>query len=91
MAGPRGGRQRHYKKKSGGDKEEGIELEGLISEILPNALFRVKLIENNQEVLAYVAGKMRKGYMRIQIGDKVKVEFSPYDLTRCRINYKYPN
>jgi translation initiation factor IF-1 len=64
-----------------------IELEGEIVEALPNALFRVKL-ETGQIILAHVSGKMRKYFIRILRGDKVKVELSPYDLTRGRITYR---
>ncbi|MBU1027298.1 MAG: translation initiation factor IF-1 [Candidatus Margulisbacteria bacterium] len=64
-----------------------IELEGEVTEALPNALFRVKL-ETGQLVLAHVSGKIRKHWIRILPGDKVKVELSPYDLTRGRITYR---
>jgi len=69
-------------------KEELIEVEGEIVEALPNAMFRVKL-ENGHIVLAHVAGKMRMHFIRILPGDKVKLELSPYDLTRGRITYRY--
>ncbi|MFN3730427.1 MAG: translation initiation factor IF-1 [Fimbriimonadaceae bacterium] len=79
-----------YKKKSEQDtKEQGIELEGTIVEVLPNARFRVKVDENDHEVLAHVSGKMRMHYIRILQGDRVRVEVSPYDLTRGRIVYRY--
>ena len=65
-------------------KEEGIVVEGTVSETLPNAMFRVEL-ENKHKVLAHVSGKMRMYYIRILPGDKVTVELSPYDLTRGRI------
>jgi translation initiation factor IF-1 len=68
-------------------KEELIEVEGEIVETLPNAMFRVKL-ENGHLVLAHVAGKMRMHFIRILPGDKVKLELSPYDLTRGRITYR---
>ena len=68
-------------------KEESIELEGKVIETLPNTTFRVKL-ENGHTVTAYISGKIRKHYIRISTGDKVKVEMSPYDLTRARINYR---
>lgn len=64
-----------------------IELEGEITEALPNAVFRVK-VETGQVVLAHVSGKIRKNFIRILPGDKVKVELSPYDLTRGRITYR---
>ena len=68
-------------------KEEGIEIYGVVEEALPNAMFRVQL-ENGHEILAHISGKMRKFYIRILPGDKVKVELSPYDLTRGRITYR---
>ncbi len=69
-------------------KEDLIEVEGEIAEILPNAMFRVKL-ENGHIVLAHVSGKMRMHFIRILPGDKVKVELSPYDLSRGRITYRH--
>lgn len=68
--------------------EEILTLEGKITETLPNANFRVEL-ENGHNVLAYLSGKMRKYYIRVLLGDKVKVEMSPYDLTRGRITYRF--
>ena len=64
-----------------------IELEGTIVESMPNAMFRVKL-ENDHEILAHISGKIRKNFIRILPGDKVKVEMTPYDLTRGRITYR---
>jgi translation initiation factor IF-1 len=69
-------------------KEELIEVMGEIDETLPNAMFRVKL-ENGHMVLAHVAGKMRMHFIRILPGDKVKIELTPYDLTRGRITYRF--
>ncbi len=69
-------------------KEEAIEVEGEILEALPNAQFKVKL-ENGLEILAHVSGKIRMHYIRILPGDKVKVQISPYDLTKGRITYRY--
>ena len=69
-------------------KDGAIELEGTITESLPNAMFRVEL-ENKHVVLAHVSGKMRMHFIRILPGDKVTVELSPYDLTRGRITYRY--
>lgn len=66
-----------------------IELEGEITEALPNALFRVRL-ETGQLILAHVSGKIRRHFIRILPGDRVKVELSPYDLTRGRITYRLP-
>ncbi len=68
-------------------KEERIEFEGTVIEALPNAIFRVE-IENGHRVLAYVSGKMRTRFIRILPGDKVRLEISPYDLTRGRITYR---
>ncbi len=68
-------------------KEERIEFEGTVIEALPNAMFRVE-IEGGHKILAYVSGKMRTHFIRILPGDKVKVELSPYDLTRGRITYR---
>ena len=68
-------------------KEAAIELEGVVKEALPNATFRVQL-DNGHEVLAYVSGKMKKFFIRILPDDVVKLEMSPYDLTRARITYR---
>ncbi len=68
-------------------KEDSIEVEGVVEEALPNAMFRVELA-NHHKVLAHISGKMRKFYIRILPGDRVKVELSPYDLTRGRITYR---
>ena len=68
-------------------KEELIEVEGVIKEALPNAMFRVEL-ENGHVVLAHISGKIRKHFIRILPGDKVKLELSPYDLSRGRITYR---
>ncbi len=68
-------------------KEELIEVEGIIKEALPNAMFRVEL-ENGHIVLAHISGKIRKHFIRILPGDTVKVELSPYDLSRGRITYR---
>ena len=69
-------------------KEETIEMDATVLEPLPNAMFKVQL-QTGQEVLAYTSGKMRKFYIRILIGDRVRVELSPYDLTRGRITFRY--
>jgi len=69
-------------------KKDVIEMEGTITEPLPNAMFRVQL-DNGHEVLAHISGKMRMNYIRILKGDRVLVELSPYDLTRGRITYRY--
>ncbi|HOY10594.1 MAG TPA: translation initiation factor IF-1 [Candidatus Omnitrophota bacterium] len=68
-------------------KEDLIEVEGVIMEALPNALFRVKL-DNGHEVKAHISGKIRMHFIRILPGDRVKLELSPYDLTRGRITYR---
>jgi translation initiation factor IF-1 len=67
--------------------EDKIQVEGLVVEALPGTQFRVRL-DNGHVVLAYLSGKMRKYYIRILLGDRVKVEMSPYDLTRGRITYR---
>ena len=69
-------------------KEDAIEVEGTVVEPLPNAMFRVQL-DNGHKVLAHISGKMRMHYIRILSGDRVKVELSPYDLTRGRITFRY--
>ncbi len=68
-------------------KEDKITVEGLVVEALPGTQFRVRL-DNGHEILTYLAGKMRKYYIRILLGDRVKVEMSPYDLTRGRITFR---
>ncbi|MHB8636449.1 MAG: translation initiation factor IF-1 [Fimbriimonadaceae bacterium] len=83
-----GRRRPQYKQQQ--DKEKGIEVEGIVLENLPSARFRVKLDEgDNVELLAHVSGKMRMNYIRILPGDRVRVELSPYDLTKGRIVYRY--
>ena len=78
----------HSKQRSMPVKEEKIEVEGEVTEALPSTMFRVKL-DGGHDVLATISGKMRKHYIRILPGDKVKVELSPYDLTRGRITYRH--
>ncbi len=70
--------------------QEKLVLDGKITEALPNTSFRVEL-ENGHTVLAYLSGKMRKFYIRVLLGDRVRVELSPYDLERGRIIYRYKN
>ena len=69
-------------------KEGSIEFQGVVLELLPNAMFIVKL-ENDHQVLAYSSGKMRKNRIRVLAGDKVTVEMTPYDLTKGRITFRY--
>jgi translation initiation factor IF-1 len=69
-------------------KQANIQVDGIISEALSNAMFRVEL-ENKHEVVAHISGKMRMHYIRILPGDKAKLEMSPYDLTKARIVYRY--
>ncbi len=69
-------------------REDKVEIEGTVVETLPGTQFRVKL-DTGHEVLAYLSGRMRKYYIRILLGDRVRVELSPYDLTRGRIVYRY--
>jgi translation initiation factor IF-1 len=68
--------------------EEKIEVEGTVTEALPGTQFRVEL-DNGHEIIAYLSGKMRKYYIRILLGDRVKVEMSPYDLDKGRITYRH--
>jgi len=69
-------------------KQANIELDGIITKALSNAMFRVE-IENGHKVTAHISGKMRKFYIKLLPGDKVKMEMSPYDLTKGRITYRY--
>jgi len=73
---------------AGKRKEEKLEVEGTVIKALPATQFRVQL-DNGHEVLAYLSGKMRRYYIRILLGDRVRLELSPYDLTRGRITYRY--
>lgn len=68
-------------------KEDHIEMEGTVIDTLPNTTFRVEL-ENGHQVIAHISGRMRKNYIRILTGDKVRVELTPYDLTKGRIIYR---
>ena len=69
-------------------KNEKLEVEGTVKQLLPNTQFKVEL-DNGHEVLAYLSGRMRKYYIRILLGDRVRVEMTPYDLSRGRITYRY--
>jgi translation initiation factor IF-1 len=69
------------------DEEKAIEVEGTVVKVLPATMYKVRM-ENGHEILAHVSGKMRKFSIKIAIGDKVKVELSPYDLTKGRITYR---
>ncbi|MBM3452229.1 MAG: translation initiation factor IF-1 [Bacteroidetes bacterium] len=71
-------------------KQASIEQDGIILEALPNAMFKVEL-ENGHVIIAHISGKMRMFYIKILPGDKVKVEMSPYDLTKGRISFRYKN
>ncbi len=68
-------------------KQDVIEFDGVVTETLPNTMFKVEL-ENGHEILAHISGRMRKNYIRILAGDPVKVELTPYDLTKGRITYR---
>lgn len=68
-------------------KEDVIEVEGIVEEVLPNTMFKVKL-ENGHEVLAHISGKLRQNYIKILLGDRVTLELSPYDLSRGRITWR---
>lgn len=72
------------------NKDDVIQMEGIVTKTLPNAMFKVK-IEGGHEILGHVSGKMRMHYIRILVGDKVLIELSPYDLTRGRITRRYKN
>ncbi len=76
------------KKEEPKKKKEVLEVDGTVIQALPNAMFKVKL-DTGHEVLAHVSGKMRMYYIHVLVGDRVKVELSPYDLTRGRIVYRY--
>lgn len=69
-------------------KEELIEMEGTVTDVLPDSVYRVEL-ENGHKLSAYAAGKMRKFRIRVVVGDKVRIEISPYDLTKGRISFRY--
>ena len=69
-------------------KEDAIEFQGVVSELLPNAMFKVKL-DNEHEVIAHTSGKMRKNRIRVLAGDRVTVEMTPYDLTKGRITFRW--
>jgi len=69
-------------------KKDVIELTGTVTQVLPGTMFRVAL-PNGHEVLAHISGKMRKNFIRISVGDKVRLEMSPYDLNKARITYRY--
>ena len=71
-------------------KEDAIEFQGVVSELLPNAMFKVKL-DNDHEVIAHTSGKMRKNRIRVHAGDRVTVEMTPYDLTKGRITFRSKN
>ena len=71
-------------------KEDAIEFQGVVSELLPNAMFKVKL-DNDHEVIAHTSGKMRKNRIRVLAGDRVTVEMTPYDLTKGRITLRSKN
>lgn len=71
-----------------GGKEDIIEVEGVVSRVLPATMYRVKL-QNGHEILAHISGKMRKNFIKITTGDKVTVEMSPYDLAKGRITFRH--
>ncbi len=71
-------------------KEEPIEIQGEVTELLPNAMYRVRL-DNGHEIIAHASGKMRKNRIRVIVGDRVNVEMTPYDLTKGRISFRYKN
>ena len=69
-------------------KQDVIEVEGIVNDALPNAMFKVRLVENGHEVLAHISGKLRQNYIKILPGDRVTLELSPYDLSRGRITWR---
>jgi len=69
-------------------KEELLEFQGIVMELLPNATFRIRL-ENDHEIIGHTAGKLRKNRIRVLAGDKVLVEMTPYDLTKGRVTYRF--
>lgn len=69
-------------------KDDVIEMDGVVNKVLPGTMYKVEL-ENGHEVLAHISGKMRKFFIRIVTGDRVKIEMSPYDLTKGRITFRY--
>ncbi len=71
------------------EKEDLMEFEGLVLEILPNAMFRVQIEENGHEILAHSSGRMRKNRIRVLAGDRVTIEMTPYDLTKGRITFRH--
>jgi len=71
-------------------KDHVVVLDGVVSKVLPATMYRVKL-PNEHEILAHISGKMRKHFIRITAGDKVRIEMSPYDITKGRITYRYRN
>jgi translation initiation factor IF-1 len=86
--GPRRTRSRHGNGDGEATKEEAVVLDATITQALPNAMFEVEL-DNGHKLIAYAAGKMRRFFIRITPGDRVRVELSPYDLSRGRIVYRY--
>lgn len=70
------------------DRRQRLEVTGIVVEALPNAMFRVNL-DTGQQILAYLSGKMRRYYIKVLLGDRVRVELSPYDLAKGRIVYRY--
>ena len=70
-------------------KEDILEFDGIVTELLPNATFRVRLDGNDHEILAHTSGKMRKNRIRVLAGDRVRVEMTPYDLSKGRISFRF--
>jgi translation initiation factor IF-1 len=84
----RSGGRCHYRSEQSMPKEELLEMNGLVSEVLPDSRFRVSL-DNGHELIAYTSGKMRKNHIRILAGDRVSLELSPYDLSKGRITFRH--
>jgi translation initiation factor IF-1 len=88
LSASRGATTNHADQRGSMVKEDVIEFSGTVTELLPNAMFRVRL-DNNHEVLAHTSGKMRKNRIRVLAGDRVNVEMTPYDLTKGRITFRF--
>lgn len=83
----RGNHERRERTSDGNDEEKSVEVEGTITSVLAGTQFRVEL-QSGHEVLAHISGKMRKRFIRLVIGDRVKMEMSPYDVTKARITFR---
>ena len=87
----RGGGQREERPRKEKVAKDVLELDGTVLESLPNAMFRVQLMDSEQVILAHISGKIRKNYIKILVGDRVTCDISPYDLTKGRITFRHKN